>query len=80
MPSLNDLPELNEETVKYADLLDALSNMTTSDLLDNLALSVAQLLAYEGADISAETLAISSAVDSIRAKLSELKPDDESGK
>jgi hypothetical protein len=52
-------PEISPATF---EALSALVNLSSAELSDHLDLTVAMLLAYEGADISAEIQAISTLV------------------
>jgi hypothetical protein len=69
MPSPNDLPQLPEISPATFEALATLVNLSSAELSDHLDLTVAMLLAYEGADISAEIQAISTLVLSVRQKL-----------
>jgi hypothetical protein len=69
MPSVNDLPQLPEISPATFEALSALVNLSSAELSDHLDLTVAMLLAYEGADISAEIQGITALVWSARQKL-----------
>jgi hypothetical protein len=60
------VPEISPATF---EALATLVNLSSAELSDHLDLTVAMLLAYEGADISAEIQAISTLVLSVRQKL-----------
>jgi hypothetical protein len=72
MPSINDLPHFNSIPPGTFEALSALVNLSSAELsdhLDLLDLTVAMLLAYEGADIGPEIQAISTLVLEVRRKL-----------
>jgi hypothetical protein len=69
MPSINDLPQLREIPPGTFEALADLVNLTAAELSDHLDLTVAMLLAYEGADIGPEIQAISALVLEVRRKL-----------
>jgi hypothetical protein len=69
MPSINDLPQLREIPPATFEALATLVNLTSTELSDHLDLTVAMLLAYEGADIGPEIQAISTLVLEVRRKL-----------
>lgn len=66
MPSINDLPQLREIPPGTFEALANLVNLSSAELSDHLDITIAMLLAYEGADISAETNGISELL--LRAK------------
>jgi hypothetical protein len=69
MPSINDLPHFNSIPPGTFEALATLVNLSSAELSDHLDLTVAMLLAYEGADISAEIQGITALVWSARQKL-----------
>ena len=69
MPSINDLPQLPEISPATFEALATLVNLSSAELSDHLDLTVAMLLAYEGADIGPEIQAISTLVLEVRRKL-----------
>jgi hypothetical protein len=69
MPSINDLPHFNSIPPGTFEALATLVNLTSAELSDHLDLTVAMLLAYEGADIGPEIQAISTLVLEVRRKL-----------
>jgi hypothetical protein len=69
MASINDLPQLPEISPATFEALATLVNLTSAELSDHLDLTVAMLLAYEGADIGPEIQAISTLVLEVRQKL-----------
>jgi hypothetical protein len=68
MPSINDLPQNNISPATF-EVLSTLVNLSGSDLTEHLNLTIAMLLAYEGADISAETQSLAALVQAVTEKV-----------